>query len=176
VAEEVTRVVALLRAVNVGGTGVIKMSDVKKMFESFGCSDVSTYIQSGNVLFSTSAKDPQQWLDAKLAPKKLTAIVLARAELVSAAKANPLGAITDDVRVHLHFLLDAPAKEKIAKLESTATEQYRWAVKKRVVYYSYSAALGGKRKSVNIDKILGVAGTSRNANVVDKLIELLGDT
>ena len=169
------RVVALLRAVNVGGTGVIKMAELVKMFEAFGCQDVSTYIQSGNVLFSTSSKDPKEWLDAKLAPKKLTAIVLDKSELEDAAKHNPFAPVPDTLRAHMHFLLEAPKKDGVAKLAATAPDQYQWSVRKRVVYYAYTTELAktGKRKNVNIDKILGVAGTSRTHGVVDKLIALL---
>lgn len=49
--------IAFLRAINVGGKNIIKMNEVKKKFESIGCKDVSTYIQSGNVLFSSDITD-----------------------------------------------------------------------------------------------------------------------
>lgn len=58
VAEPTRRYVALLRGINVGGHGIIKMADLKKLFESFGLTDVVTYIQSGNVLFRTEESDP----------------------------------------------------------------------------------------------------------------------
>ena len=47
--------VAFLRAINVGGHAIIKMTDLKKMFESAGMENVQTYIQSGNVIFETEA-------------------------------------------------------------------------------------------------------------------------
>ena len=43
--------VAFLRAINVGGQAIIKMDDLRKMFESFGLQNVQTYIQTGNVIF-----------------------------------------------------------------------------------------------------------------------------
>lgn len=49
--------VALLRGINVGGNNIIKMSDLIRCFEGMGFKDVSTYIQSGNVLFRTSEED-----------------------------------------------------------------------------------------------------------------------
>lgn len=48
--------VALLRGINVGGNNLIKMADLKACFETMGFEDVSTYIQSGNVIFSSSIK------------------------------------------------------------------------------------------------------------------------
>ncbi len=47
------RYIAFLRAINVGGTTIIKMSDLKRMFESFGLENVETYIQTGNVIFES---------------------------------------------------------------------------------------------------------------------------
>ncbi len=51
------RYVALLRGINVGGNNIIKMADLKACFEKMGFAEVATYIQSGNVLFSTAEKD-----------------------------------------------------------------------------------------------------------------------
>lgn len=53
----VTQYVALLRGINVGGNNIIKMVDLKACFEKIGLAEVATYIQSGNVLFSTDEKD-----------------------------------------------------------------------------------------------------------------------
>lgn len=52
-----TQYVALLRGINVGGNNIIKMGDLKACFEKMGLAQVATYIQSGNVLFSTTEKD-----------------------------------------------------------------------------------------------------------------------
>ena len=49
--------IALLRGINVGGKNIIRMADLKICFESMGLKNVETYIQSGNVLFSTTEKD-----------------------------------------------------------------------------------------------------------------------
>ncbi len=53
----VNKHVALLRGINVGGNNIIKMTDLILCFEGMGFKDVSTYIQSGNVLFRTSEED-----------------------------------------------------------------------------------------------------------------------
>lgn len=49
--------VALLRGINVGGNNKVVMSELKKVFETLGFTDVSTYINSGNVIFQSSKKD-----------------------------------------------------------------------------------------------------------------------
>jgi hypothetical protein len=45
--------IALLRGINVGGKNIIKMEQLKQVFDDMGFSDVKTYIQSGNVIFRT---------------------------------------------------------------------------------------------------------------------------
>lgn len=52
-----TRYLALLRGVNVGGKGILKMSDLKVAIEQAGFKNVQTYINSGNVLFTTTTAD-----------------------------------------------------------------------------------------------------------------------
>jgi uncharacterized protein (DUF1697 family) len=52
-----TRYVALLRGINVGGRNLIRMTELAACFEDEGFSDVATYIQSGNVLFSAGGSD-----------------------------------------------------------------------------------------------------------------------
>jgi len=47
----------LLRGINVGGNNIIKMTDLKSCFENMGFTSVSTYIQSGNVIFKSDEKD-----------------------------------------------------------------------------------------------------------------------
>jgi uncharacterized protein (DUF1697 family) len=63
-----TRYVALLRGINVGGRNVIRMSDLEATFEELGLADVATYIQSGNVLFTSGG------LPARLAQRIETAL------------------------------------------------------------------------------------------------------
>ena len=53
----------LLRGINVGGSNIIKMTDLKSCFEKMGFDDVTTFIQSGNVLFKTAEKDKTKLTD-----------------------------------------------------------------------------------------------------------------
>ena len=52
-----TKYVAFLRAINVGGHAIIKMTDLKQLFESLGMENVQTYIQSGNVIFESDEEN-----------------------------------------------------------------------------------------------------------------------
>jgi hypothetical protein len=65
--ETMTRYVALLRGINVGGNRSVSMSDLRHVFESAGFAEVGTYIQSGNVLFTTDNPPRGDDLEAALA-------------------------------------------------------------------------------------------------------------
>jgi uncharacterized protein (DUF1697 family) len=160
----VARYVALLRAINVGTHGRITMADLRARCEHAGCEDVSTYIQTGNVLFasSDSAAKVTKAIEKELGTR---AFVLTPVQLKQAAKANPLR--KKGWRSHLMFLERAP-KETLDELDG-----YRTAVKGKVLYYAFPEDDAGRRRSINFEKLLGVAGTGRSAKVVDELIERL---
>ena len=111
-----TKYVALIRALNVGGTSVIKMTDLKKMFESFGLDGVSTYIQSGNVIFQSGEKN-QEKLKEKLEKgikeawgKDLKVFVFTSRQLQKAADHNPFEPSKHEKEqiCHLMFLSGKP--------------------------------------------------------------------
>jgi uncharacterized protein (DUF1697 family) len=72
--------VALLRGVNVGGRAKVDMRELKRQVESLGCSDVSTYINSGNVIFrdrraaSTLTRELERTLGRPVAVRSLAQI------------------------------------------------------------------------------------------------------
>jgi uncharacterized protein (DUF1697 family) len=171
--------VALLRGINVGGHGVIKMADLRQLFESLGLSQVVTYIQSGNVLFRTgeSRVSLTRRLEERLASatgNEIKVFVFTRRELERAAANNPFAPERMDAeqRCHLMFLSaepDAAHREKLMALEG---EEYRFHIDDRVLYYAYSRKYDGRRRTIDFERVLGVNGTARTWKVVDKLIEL----
>jgi len=172
--------VALIRALNVGGTSVIKMTDLKKMFESFGLDGVSTYIQSGNVVFQSKEKN-QGKLTAHLEKgikeawkKELKVFAFTSDQLQKAADQNPFkpGKSDQDQQVQLMFLSEKPDAARQKALMAIAKPEYQFAFGDKVFYYTYSKASAGKRRNLNFEKLLGVYGTARTWKVVDALIEL----
>lgn len=172
--------IALIRGINVGGHAVIKMSDLKKMFEQLGFKDVSTYIQTGNVIFSSAETDKTKL--AGLAEKKFKSstgqevkvFILTNEMLKKAASKNPFNPEKLDKvqRCHLMFLSAKPDTEHIKSLMKLEGEEYRFHVHDDVLYYAYDIKYAGNRRNLDFEKILGVKGTSRSWKVVDKLIEL----
>jgi uncharacterized protein (DUF1697 family) len=177
-----SRYVALLRGINVGGHLTIKMDGLRKLFESLGLDDVSTYIQSGNVLFSTDETDRE-----KLSPllerslysatgREVTVFVMTRPELDAAASHNPFEPELHDLEQNcvLMFLSKEPETVRVEKLMSIQGQVYRFHLWKKVLYYAYDKKDAMKRKTIDFERVLGVSGTSRSWKVVNKLRELLG--
>ena len=100
--------VAFLRAINVGGNTVIKMADLKRIFESLGLDNVQTYIQSGNVIFESEddADSLEPWIESQLekaAGYKMQIFVRKMREVQSIASKSSFTA-NGDQTVHVAFL------------------------------------------------------------------------
>lgn len=175
--------VALLRAVNVGKRQV-KMEDLRKLFESYGFTDVSTYIQTGNVIFTAKQADSDKLareLEKKLSRSlgfEVAVFVLSRKQLQSAATTNPFEPerLDSKQRCHLLFLDRAPGADQRKAVMELQGKEYRFAVKGKVMYYAYDRQFdGNRRRNLDLEGALGATGTARTWKVVDKLIELAKD-
>lgn len=177
------RYIALLRAINVGGTSIITMADLKKRFESFGVSDVSTYIQTGNVIFSSDETDAgrlESGLERQFTAfmgREMKLFVRSPDELREAAEHNPFEPekLDELQQCVLVFLSVPPKPERIEALMQLEGSEYHFYVHDRVFYYTYLRINSmNRRRSLPFEKILGVQGTSRTWKVVNRLIELAG--
>ena len=137
------RYVALLRGINVGGHVIIKMADLRKLFESFGLTDVATYIQTGNVLFSTTDPDPERLAQREtigiLNRTQNDHICSSPAELKKAAAHNPFDpeSLDEEQRCHLMFLSAEPDEPNRKALMALKGEEYHFHIQDKVLYYAY---------------------------------------
>ena len=174
------RYIVLLRGINVGGNSIIKMAELKKLFESLGFTNVVTYVQSGNVLFDAKEKNVSlialqiEKMLASKAKLSIRAFVLTVAQLKKAVKQNPFHPEKHEKEGQciLMFLSAKPDKESSKALMDMQGDDYRFFIYDKVLYYTYSRALEGKRRTVNFEKVLRVSGTARTWKVVSKLIGL----
>lgn len=177
-----SRYVALLRAVNVGGHTVLKMAPLRALFESCGLTDVASYIQTGNILFTANKADPERLarrLEKKIASAfgSATAVfILSPAQLKGAVARNPFDPERRDKEqlCHLMFLSREPDSAHRAALMARQGSEYRFHISGRVLYYAYPRRVVGHRRTINFEGVLGVTGTARSWKVVRKLIELTG--
>ena len=162
--------IALLRSVNVGGTGKLPMADLKAMCEDAGFTNVKTYIASGNVLFETKHDEAKvkSVLEKRLqayAGRHIPVLVRTASEMAAIAKANPFTK-TDPARTVAIFLDKAPAKDIAATARGQTVEEIRLG--KREIYVHYGAGIGNSKLKLPAAE----DGTSRNLNTVGKLSAL----
>jgi uncharacterized protein (DUF1697 family) len=109
--------VALLRGINVGGHNKVPMAELRQVVASLGHADVATYIQSGNVVFSTAEADTaalSEALEEAIAAAfgiRVRVVVLSREELAQVMRDNPYADEPNSKAVHAVFLSAAPGPE-----------------------------------------------------------------
>jgi uncharacterized protein (DUF1697 family) len=185
--------VALLRGINVGGRNKVPMADLRKVVTSLGHTGVSTYIQSGNVLFSTADTD-----NAKLAAALESAIedrfgiwssvvVLTRDELAQVLAANPYPDEPNPRMVHVVFLSTEPPRDLLTRISAAesavAAKGSRDTVQAagQVLFLHTPDGFGRSELAQTMFKIItppaknkkhGLAATARNLATATKLLSL----
>jgi uncharacterized protein (DUF1697 family) len=168
----VTATIALLRAVNVGGTGKLPMAELKAIADELGLANARTYIASGNLLFVSSAAEAKvkDQLQAALKVhfgKPLEVMIRTAAEMKAVADANPF-ADEPGNRVVAIFLDQAPPPGALDEVRGQKDE--RIALGAREIYVHYGDGMADSRLVIPAAK----AGTARNMNTVAKLASLAG--
>ncbi|MGD9501565.1 MAG: DUF1697 domain-containing protein [Methyloceanibacter sp.] len=164
------RYVALLRAVNVGGTGKLPMAELKKMCGEAGFSRVQTYIASGNVVFDSTAKPPRvkAELESRLRAylgKPMGVVVRTATEMAAVLKANPFP-YAESKHTYAIFLDARPPRDALEHAVGQADE--RIAIGKREIFVQYASGMGRSKLRIPAAK----DGTARNMNTVAKLAEM----
>jgi uncharacterized protein (DUF1697 family) len=171
--------IALFRGINVGGSNMLPMKDLKVLLEQNDCADVRTYIQSGNAVFRCGARDA-----VRLATRLTAAIskshgfeprvlLLTQRELEQAAAGNPFGEARDTPKsVHLFFLAEPPTKPDLKGCEALKAASERFALKGSVFYLHTPEGFGTSKLAGKAEKLLGVAATARNWRTVTTLLEM----
>ncbi len=165
--------VALLRAVNVGGTGKLPMSDLKELCEKAGCRKVRTYIASGNVVFESRMTEVQvktalETALAAYAGKPVGVLVRTAAEMSEVLASNPFPNAPANRTVAV-FLDESPPSEALERITGRDGEEVRLG--KREIYVRYGENMGHSKLKIPAAK----AGTARNINTVSKLAEMAAE-
>lgn len=168
-----TAFVALLRAVNVGGTGKLPMADLRDMCTELGFVGVRTYIASGNVVFSSDlgADVVKRLLEERLlayAGKPVGVMVRTAEEMQAVLDENPFPDAAPN-RTLATFLDEAPPAGALEGARRLTDE--RLALGTREIYIAYGAGMGSSKLVVPA----AAGGTARNMNTVAKLAQLARD-
>lgn len=178
-----SRYVALLRGINVGTATRIAMTDLRRLVTDLGHEDVKTYLQSGNVVFTSTATDTGKLardIERAIAGDLgMTVPVLVRsgAELAEVMAASPYVKKQDDpTRLLVAFLSAEPSKAKVVALAVPGGETVEYTVAGREIHLHFPDGGYGRSKFTNayLEKKLDVVATTRNWKSVQALRELAG--
>ena len=172
--------IALFRGINVGGKNKLPMKDLASLMEGMGLKNVSTYIQSGNVVFqAVSSKD--SGLATKIKDSiverygfRPELIILDKTAIDKAISENPFSeADSEPNTVHLTFLSALPINPDVKALERIRKPSERFALKGQVFFLHAPDGIGRSKLAARIERSLGVSGTARNWRTVLKLQEMI---
>lgn len=172
-----TKYVALLRKVNVGGNNLIKMDALRRVFEAGGLKNVRTFQQAGNVVFQSAAKNPVSKIEKLLSESfntDLRVIIFTLDELARIAKRDPFKRVQHgDVMLCVAFLAAEPAVVPNLPLKSTTENLELIAVKDRAAFVVARRRKSGWFGFPNnfVERQLGVTATTRQWSTVRKLID-----
>jgi uncharacterized protein (DUF1697 family) len=166
-----TTFVALLRAVNVGGTGLLPMKDLSALCTQLGFAGVRTYIQSGNVVFRSDLSEARarKALEEALAERfgnRVDVMIRSASELRAVLSANPFPD-APPARVAVVFSSNPIPKSAVDEVIAPGGEQA--AAGKRELYLFYPDGMG--RSKLKLPAAIGRT-TARNINTVAKLVAM----
>ena len=165
--------VALLRAVNVGGTDKLAMSELKAMCDELGFTSAKTYIASGNVVFKSGKSEAaiKSALEKRLetyAGKPVGVLIRTAAEMAQVAADNPFPKLAPNRTMAL-FLGRAPAADALEGIRGQKDEKIRLG--RREIYIHYGEGMGSSKLVVPAAKV----GTARNMNTVTTLAKMAAE-
>jgi uncharacterized protein (DUF1697 family) len=176
--------IALLRGINVSGQKLIKMTDLKELFEAQGFQNVQTYIQSGNVIFSSKEKssDKIKNIISNSIKQKfgfdVGLLVITPDKIEYVLKNNPYIKKKKDIdRLYVTFLSDLPSSENIKKLNLIDYSPEEYIMDDKLVYLHVPNGYGKAKLNNNLfENKLKVEATTRNWKTINKLWELSNES
>lgn len=181
-----TRYVALLRGINVGGKNKVAMTDLRQLAEALGHTEIATYIQSGNLVFTSGDEDAialADALEAEIARSlgvRPAVVVLSRADLAQVIADNPFPKESNPKALHAVFhrqpladetIADVAAAEQKARAKGSPDEA---AVVGSTLFMRTPDGLGRSELATQLARsVTKTAGTARNWATVNRLLEML---
>lgn len=168
---------AFLKGINVSGHRIIKMVELKAMFESMDFKNVRTFIQSGNVVFESPAKADalKKKIEAGLAKSlgySVNVILRSKDEMEKIVEDYPFTKVKghEECKINIGYLDSVPDKAAINELERINNDDEIFLVKGNNLYHlcrkSFQDSLLGKNI---VEKMLKVICTVRNWNTTNKI-------
>lgn len=170
--------ISILRGINVSGKNIIKMTDLKQLYEKLSFIDVQTYIQSGNVVFKTKE---QNIVTLEKAIKEqintqfgydIPVLVIKSEKLKKIIETVPFKNI-DTSKLHVTFLANISTNPLVEQIMEKKASSELVHLTEKAVYIYCPDGYGKTKLSTNfLEKKLKVSATTRNWKTVNKLLEL----
>jgi uncharacterized protein (DUF1697 family) len=170
--------IGLFRGINVGGKNILPMRELVSILKEIGYENIRTYIQSGNVVFSSkkiigpnAADEISREIERKIgfSPK---VVILSAKQLQNSINNNPFPTI-DGKALHFFFLESLPESPDIERLKLLKAKSEKFALKGRVFYLQAPEGVGRSKLAAAVEKSIGVPLTARNWNTVNKLSKMV---
>jgi uncharacterized protein (DUF1697 family) len=177
--------VALLRGINVGGHNKVAMANLREVVTALGHTDVATYLQSGNVLFTTDATDTValaaalERAIAKTLGVRPRILVLSCAELAQVVRDNPYPDEANPKSVHAVFLMEDPGPDMVERAAAAERQARQHGshdtaqVVGRTLFLHTPDGYGRSELAALLART-GAAGTARNWATVTQLLARCG--
>jgi len=174
--------ISLLRGINVSGQKTVRMKDLVSLYESLGLGNVRTYVQSGNVIFSSPQKDTRELsgLIEKAVEEtfgfKVAVLLRTPSELQLVISNNPFlkKPDIDKSKLAVTFLSDKPENSHISRIQGINDESDRFVIVNKEIYlYCPNGFARTKFSNQFFEKKLGVTATTRNWKTVNALLDIV---
>lgn len=175
------RTVAFLRGINVGGRHMVKMAELQSIVESIGATEVTTYLQSGNVLFEAPTHGPalDRSLETHLSRQlgfEVPVVTRTAAAMSKIAHSHPLASSPGAERsLFVVFLAEEPSADAARTFSVPERCADRLHLDRREVYLDLEHAGRIRLTLAWLERQLGVRGTQRNWRTTRTIAELLAD-
>ena len=171
--------IAILRGINVSGKNSIKMIDLKNLFESLNFNHITTYIQSGNIVFNSDSEDKKELKKLislqieKIFNLKVPVLVLKIDDLREIISQNPFSTDKETSFIHFTFFDNQPDFDNIQIIESKIAMNEEIVINNNVAYI-YCPNGYGKTKLTNnfLENKLKTTATTRNYKTTKELLKI----
>lgn len=171
--------IALLRGINVGGRNKLPMRELVEVLKDLGLQSITTYIQSGNVIFESedaNTSDLSERIGAAIHTSHgftPQVVLLELEELESAIASNPYSDAEGEPKTtHFYFLAGEPENPDLETLKSIKASSERFTLKGKVFYLHAPDGIGRSKLAARVEKALGVPATARNWRTVYKILAM----
>lgn len=163
--------IILFRGVNVGGKNLVPMKELAAVLDESNYQNIKTYIQSGNVVLQSQIEpnDIASLVQERFGFEPLV-YVLEESEFSAAVEKNPYRS-PNGKDIHFYFCNDIPKLDTV-KLQKYKSESEEYHLDAKVFYLFAPEGIGRSKLVANLESCLGVVGTGRNLNTINKLLQM----